>query len=157
MYYRLYLAIIILFGCSTCDAVEPYPAVNTRYFSGGTLDTSYNEKLIAVEGLITRIESGPAGKPLIQIMLPNPIMKELWIGSLVADEDSLLKQGHIIRVLGYLNSVDSETSELTGLSSDDYFVLGFCILNISEMKELFLNAGLKQCKSWKNGAEAGDL
>ena len=155
---KLSLALlIVMLVQQNVFAGEPYPAVNTKYFDNGALNEKYMGKLIAIEGMIERLEIGPVGRPLLQIALPHPIYKSIWIGSLVKDQSGILEKGNIIRVLGYLKRVESEDTFTVAITSDDFHVLGFCFLNISKMKGVFFSEGIKQCKGWQSGKNAAEL
>lgn len=154
---KLILIVLAAFSSASVLAAEPFPAFTSQYFSNGVVVGSFRNKLVAVEGKVTRIEAGPVGKPLVEIMLATPVSRTIWVGSLVKNDGALLEAGDIIRVLGYLQEVKSDDSWTKSVTSDRDQVLGFCILDITKKKALFLPAGINQCKDWEGGKSPSEL
>ena len=67
-----------------------------------------------------------------------------------------MQAGHIIRVLGYLSTIDSTDSVTAKIVKDPLFLVGFCLVNQSDTKPFFL-PGVNQCNEWKNGAIPKDV
>lgn len=146
-----------LVACATVDAGAPFPATNTAYFTDGSFDTRYERKIIALEGQIIRIEKGPQAKPLFELSLPSPVSRSVWVGSLVVDSEGKLKQGHVVRVLGYLQQVPPDDTWTSAVTKDKYQVLGFCFLNVTSKQGVYLPAGIKQCEGWQAGRTPEEL
>ncbi|HEX6176267.1 MAG TPA: hypothetical protein VF089_19840 [Candidatus Binatia bacterium] len=110
-------------------------------------------KVDGLAGLIQEIKEGNQGKPLIRLSLlkPNDNDTSIWVGSLVRPEAGQIKPGHIIRVLGYLSSIESTDSVVAKTVRDPLFLLGFCLVNQSTTTGLFLPSAINQCDEWKNG------
>jgi hypothetical protein len=146
-----------LIACATVKAGEPFPAENTDYFDDSGFDSSFEGKLIALEGQITRIELAPQGRPLIQLLLPAPLYRSVWVGVLIPDASGQLKQGHVVRVLGYLQQVAPDDTWTKAITADPHHVLGFCFLNLTSMQGIYLPAGIRQCQAWEAGQSAEAL
>ena len=110
-------------------------------------------KVDGLAGLIQEIKEGNQGKPLIRLSLlkPNDNDTSIWVGSLVRPEAGQIKPGHIIRVLGYLSSIESTDSVVAKTVRDPLFLLGFCLVNQSTTTGLFLPSAINQFDEWKNG------
>jgi hypothetical protein len=151
----LIVTLILTATANLYAANDPFPVPVT----GNDIRDAYlnserwDGKLIALAGSVLEIKEGNQGKPLIRLSVrkPNDNDTSIWVGSLVRPEAGQIKPGHIIRVLGYLSSIESTDSIVAKTVRDPLFLLGFCLVNQSATTGLFLPSAINQCDEWKNG------
>jgi len=144
-------------ACASVQADAPFPAATATYFTGSDVNAQYEGKVVAIEGRIIRIESGPKDKPIFELSLAPAVSRTVWIGSLVADSQGKLHAGDTIRVLGYLQKVAADDTWTKAVTKDAHHVLGFCFVNLNSKQGLFLPAGIKQCEAWQAGQRPEQL
>lgn len=157
----LIIGLMATMAANLYGANDPFPVpitgndIRDAYLNTGEWDG----KLIGLAGVIQEIKEGNQGKPLFRISLrkPNDNETSIWVGSLVKPEAGQMQAGHIIRVLGYLSTIDSTDSVTAKIVKDPLFLVGFCLVNQSNTKAFFLPAGVNQCNEWKNGAIPKDV
>ena len=157
VYLILFVALLTPCSSFAADTPEPYPANNQLYFTNDGVNENYSGKLISLEGQILRIEPGPQSKPMYQIRLPVPLLKNVWVASLMVHKKAEYEAGQIIRAMGYLQPVANDDKWTQSVTKDRFHILGFCFLNVTTLKGTYLPAGVKQCEGWQSGKQPSEL
>ncbi|NJA06882.1 hypothetical protein HC024_14295 [Methylococcaceae bacterium WWC4] len=151
MRFPLISLLIAASSFADAEAIERYPVANSAYFDGTGVKSAADGKLVAVEGKILRIASGPQEKPMYQLSLTQSANRTVWVGNVMFDKETKLPIGTVVRVFGYLQRVKDDDTWTKAVSFDDHHILGFCFLNTTTQMAIYLPNGIKQCEAWQNG------
>jgi len=151
----------VMLASAGSRAAEPFPVPT----SGNDIRAAYQApenhvgRVVGLGGMIREIKNGPHGKPLVQVVLPKPndAGTTIWIGLLVKPKPGQVRNGEIIRVLGYLAKVDADDTLTAYVVHDPLFVLGMCLVIQSTKEGLYSPEASRQCAEWQNGAAPGSL
>ena len=145
-----FVSLLVALVAASVLAAEPFPAPNALFEKVKANPSNWKEKLVAFEGMVIQIETGPQNKSYFKIKMPQPVFEELWVASLLNLDSTTIEKNSVVRVLGYYTSVQSD-DPMASVNKDGYHLLGFCMLNISTKKAHYFPGAIKQCQSWQEG------
>jgi hypothetical protein len=107
----------------------------------------WNEKIIAFDGEIIRVETSRRNTPYYEMRLGG---KSIWIISMV--DSGFEKKGNKARVVGYLIPIDkSDNKHERQFHNQDYHVLVMGIVDLKTEKLSYFPGSEMQMKQWING------
>ncbi|NQZ08262.1 MAG: hypothetical protein HRT35_13985 [Algicola sp.] len=143
------LASLFIFS-TTAMADEEAPTYNSAYFKDGKFVDKLMGKLVAVEGIVQKIEPGPKGNPIYRINLTGLEKQAIWVGSLLAIDKKMVDVGTTLKVLGFVDETAKETEFMSKLTKDSAYILGFCFYDSKTGRPMYLNTWMKECIQWEN-------
>lgn len=108
----------------------------------------WNGKLISVQCKISQIEKGLKNKPYYKCNLDNESF--IWVGSLM-DDKKKIKIDETLRILGFLSNIEKNDKNALKYNVENFHLLAFGILNITNKKAYILPGTESQFNDWKNG------
>lgn len=105
-----------------------------------------NGEIVALNGLVTQVNSGHNDKPYYQVKLEGG--NTIWIGSLV--NSGYEKEGKILRLLGYVSEVGNDEIAKK-YNKSNYHILAFCVIEMDSKQMAMMPGSELQVKEWMNG------
>lgn len=144
-------ALALLLSATGAVAIERLPTFNPSYYKDGQIVKKHLGKLIAIDAVIEKVMQGPENKPIFKVKLSGDGNASLWVASLIQMDQSGLPLGRNIKILGYLDESKNEPEFIAKVTSDESYLLAFCLHDMKTNLPNYLNRWLQKCLSWRNG------
>jgi hypothetical protein len=149
------LAAIAPVASYATDTVKiPYPT--TRGSEMVEFMPSLDGHTLAVEVQVKEVAAGAYGKPYIRTAFADGT-DTLWLAPVV-DPSGSIEVGDIIRVMGYVASIEgTESASLKSINPSGYHLLVICYYNFRTKHGLFFpfKSEPNQCSRWRDGDSSG--
>lgn len=131
--------------------VEALITYTANYYQDSELKEKYYGRWAAIEGTIIKIEDGPKDNPIFQLKLAGDSKRELWIASLVEIDETMVKVGSQLKVLGLFDKTKDEPEYIAKLSENKDYLLGFCFYDTESGRPMYEKRLMRYCLDWENG------
>jgi hypothetical protein len=106
----------------------------------------FEEKVVAFDGIIERIEVSRNNTPFYKLKIGNT--KHLWTVLMFSNDNNNI--GDTIRVVGYLAITEPNETEKAYLDGK-YMVIAFGLIDFISSNIMFVNSAQKQKQEWIDG------
>jgi hypothetical protein len=146
----------MLMFCAGSLAAQTLVTHNNSYYEDGKFVEKHMGKQVAIEGIISQIEDGPGGRPILELNLTNNTNKALWVGSIINNK-KFIKVGDKVRVMGFFDKTAMETEYMSKITKDREYLLGFCFYDMNTQTTMYVPKWMKECIAWEKGTLTNTL
>jgi len=107
----------------------------------------FTNKMIAYDANILEIKNSRNNTPFYKLELGEG--NYLWTVLMFKNEGNVI--GDKIRVVGYLNKIDSKNTDEEYLTGEKYMVIALGLVDFEKENFLFVSSGYKQKEQWIKG------
>ena len=140
-----------------CILISAISQISFSQVTDKSFPTNFDEKslkkaekligeIIAYDGVIKEIKTSRNNTPFYKIDLGNNEI--LW--TVLMFENSENKVGDKIRLIGYLNKIETVQENENYLEGYDYMVISLGLVDLEKGNYFFTGAGSKQKEQWLN-------